>query len=69
MVGDRYSWTMEDVMEVLNEMPEGSTILRYNMTKRDAFFNLLRFSLDRFVELCRGVFKRLSAARIQKPVY
>ena len=50
VVGDRYSWTMEDVMEVLNEMPEGSTILRYNMTKRDAFFNLLRFSLDRFVD-------------------
>ena len=50
VVGDRYSWTMEDVMEVLNEMPEGSTILRYNMTRRDAFFNLLRFSLDRFVD-------------------
>ena len=38
VVGDRYSWTMEDVMEVLNEMPEGSTILRYNMTKAGRVF-------------------------------
>ena len=50
VVGNRYSWTMEDIMEVLSGMPEGSTILRYNMTRRDAFFNLLRFSLDRFMD-------------------
>ena len=50
VVGSRYSWTMEDIMEVLAGMPEGSTILRYNMTRRDAFFNLLRFSLDRFMD-------------------
>lgn len=49
-VGDRYSWTMEDIKEILAEMPEGSTVMRYNMTKRDAFFNLLQFSLDRFVD-------------------
>ena len=50
VVGDRYSWTMEELLEVLEEMPEGSTILRYNMTRREAFFNFLRFSLDRFVD-------------------
>lgn len=50
LVGDRYSWTMDDVMEVLAGMPEGSTILRYNMTRRDVFYNFLRFSLDRFVD-------------------
>jgi len=50
VVGDRYSWTMEDIKEVLAEMPEGSTVMRYNMTKQDAFFNLLQFSLDRFVD-------------------
>ncbi len=50
VVGDRYSWTVEDVMDILTGMPEGSTILRYNMTRRDAFFNFLRFSLDRFVD-------------------
>jgi hypothetical protein len=54
VVGDRYSWTMEDVMNILSEMPEGSTILRYNMTRRDAFFNFLRFSLDQFVDLETG---------------
>lgn len=50
VVGDRYSWTMEDIQEILSGMPDGSTVMRYNMTKRDAFFNLLRFSLDRFVD-------------------
>ena len=50
VVGDRYSWTMEELLEVLEDMPEGSTILRYNMTRREAFFNFLRFSLDRFVD-------------------
>ena len=50
VVGERYGWTMEDVLEALDKMPEGSTILRYNMTRRDAFFNLLRYSLDRFLD-------------------
>ena len=50
VVGERYSWTMEELLEVLEGMPEGSTILRYNMTRREAFFNFLRFSLDRFVD-------------------
>lgn len=55
VVGNRYSWTMEDIKEVLAGMPEGSTIMRYNMTRRDAFFNLLRFSLDRFVDWDTGI--------------
>ena len=50
VVGNRYSWTMEELLEVLEGMPEGSTILRYNMTRQEAFFNFLRFSLDRFVD-------------------
>ncbi len=50
VVGARYSWTLDDVMETLAAMPEGSTILRYNMTKREAFFNLLSYSLERFVD-------------------
>lgn len=54
VVGDRYSWTMEDVKEILAGMPEGSTVMRYNMTRQDAFFNLLRFSLDRFVDWKSG---------------
>lgn len=49
VVGARYSWTLDDVMETLAAMPEGSTILRYNMTKREIFYNLLCNSLERFV--------------------
>ena len=54
VVGDRYSWTLDELMEVFAAMPEDSTILRYNMTKQDVFFNLLRFSLDRFVDRGTG---------------
>ena len=55
VVGTRYSWTLDDVMDVLVTMPEDSTILRYNMTKRDAFFNLLGYSLERYVDRETGV--------------
>ncbi len=50
VVGDRYSWTLDDVMEAYAAMPEGSTILRYNMTKREIFYNLLCNSLERYVD-------------------
>ena len=50
VVGARYSWTLEDVMEVYDGMPEGSTIMRHDMTKRDLYFNLLCNSLERYVD-------------------
>ena len=49
VVGARYSWTLDDVIEAYAAMPEDSTILRYNMTKQEAFFNLFSYSLERFV--------------------
>ena len=54
VVGTRYSWTLDDVMETLAAMPEGSTVLRYNMTKQAAFFNLLSYSLERYVDRKTG---------------
>ena len=50
VVGARYSWTLDDVMEVYAGMPEGSTIMRHDMIKRDVYFNLLCNSLERFVD-------------------
>ncbi|MBD5162754.1 MAG: extracellular solute-binding protein [Oscillibacter sp.] len=49
VVGDRYSWTLDDMMDAYAAMPEGSTIMRYNMTKREVFYNLLCNSLEGFV--------------------
>ena len=49
VVGTRYGWTFEELMEAFSAMPEGSTILRYNATTRDVFFKLLGFSLARYV--------------------
>lgn len=54
VVGDRYSWTLEELMEVFNNMPADSTILRYNMTRWNIFNNLLQFSLDRYVNRTTG---------------
>ena len=49
VVGARYGWTFEELMEAFSAMPEDSTILRYNATTRDVFFKLLSFSLARYV--------------------
>jgi ABC-type glycerol-3-phosphate transport system substrate-binding protein len=54
VVGARYSWTLDDMMDAYASMPEGATIMRYNMTKRDVFYNLLCNSLERFVDRDTG---------------
>lgn len=50
VVGERYSWTLEELLDTFSTMPEDSTILRYNATKRDVFFDLLCFALDKYVD-------------------
>ena len=50
VVGDRYSWTLEDMMEAYASMPEGSVIMRHDMTRREIFYNLLSNSLEGFVD-------------------
>lgn len=50
VVGDRYSWTLAELLEAFSTMPEDSTILRYNATKKEVFDNLLCFSLERFID-------------------
>lgn len=50
VVGAQYGWTFDELMEAFSSMPEDSTILRYNATKRDVFSQLIRFSLNQFVD-------------------
>ena len=55
IVGDRYSWTLEELLETFAGMREDSTILRYNATKRDLFFDLLCYSLDKYIDRDTGI--------------
>lgn len=55
LVGDRYSWTLEELLETFAGMREDSTILRYNATKRDLFFDLLCYSLDKYIDRDTGI--------------
>lgn len=54
IVGNRYSWTLEELLATLDTMREGSTILRYNATKHDVFYELLCFSLEKFMDRTTG---------------
>ena len=55
LVGNRYSWTLEELLATFDTMREGSTILQYNATKYDVFYELLCFSLEKFVDRTTGV--------------
>ena len=54
IVGDRYSWTLEELLGTFSAMREESTILRYNATQRDLYFDLLCQSLNKYVDLGAG---------------
>ncbi|MDE7262715.1 MAG: hypothetical protein K2N78_11755 [Oscillospiraceae bacterium] len=54
VVGNRYNWTLDDLMESFSTMPEDSTILRYNATKWEIFYNLVGPSLERYVDRSTG---------------
>lgn len=54
VVGDRNSWTMEELLDAFSTMPDDSTIMRFTMTKRDVFFNFLRFALNKYVDIGAG---------------
>ena len=54
IVGNRYSWTLEELLATFDTMREGSTILRYNATKHDVFYELLCFSLEKFMDRTTG---------------
>ncbi len=54
LVGDRYGWTFEELMETFSTMPDDSTILRYDATRWDVFSKLVSFSLDQYVDWDNG---------------
>ncbi len=54
VVGDRYGWSFAELMDSFSTMPDDSTILRYNVSRREVFDKLLRFSLGEYVDWTEG---------------
>ena len=54
VVGDRCGWTLDELMAAYSTMPSDSTILPYTATQQDVFSELLRFTLDQYVDWENG---------------
>ena len=50
IVGDRTSWTLEELRSAFASMPSDSTILNYLYDRRDAFIYISGMSLDNYVD-------------------
>lgn len=53
VVGDRYTWTPEDMWEALEKMPEGCVPMRAE-SRSQVLLNLLRLDWSRFVDWKKG---------------
>lgn len=54
VVGDRCGWTLKELTEAFAAMPGGSTVLRYDTTRNEVFFNILAPLLDQFIDWGTG---------------
>ena len=54
VAGDQWGWTLDELMEAYSTMPEGSTIMRYNLNRRDVFSMLCAPLLDQYVDMKTG---------------
>ena len=54
VTGDRWGWTLDELMEAYSTMPEGSTIMRFNLNRRDVFSMLCAPLLDQYVDMKTG---------------
>ena len=50
VVGDRDGWTLEELMETFSTLPEDSTILRYNATRKEIYDRLYCTTLDQYID-------------------
>lgn len=49
VVGNRYSWTLDELQNVFSTMPEGSTVLEFFFQKSELFYYLFRMSIEDYV--------------------
>lgn len=54
IVGERWGWTLDELMEAYASMPEDSTVMRFNSTRWDVFSMLYAPLLDRYVDMETG---------------
>ena len=54
VVGNRYSWSLEDLLACYAEMPEESTILYRYTIREEVFRTMLHMGLDRYVDWDTG---------------
>ena len=54
LVGDRTSWTLDEVLEYYADMPEGSTICGYYHGRTGTLYYLIRSDLDRWIDWTTG---------------
>lgn len=52
LVGNRYSWTLDQLMDTFASMPEGATILQYFCDKKDIF--RLSANVDNYIDWVTG---------------
>ena len=50
IVGDRYSWDLEELLDAFDAMPDESTVLEYYRTKSEMFPCVFRLSLDNYLD-------------------
>ena len=54
VVGDRYTWTGEDMWAALEKMPEGSVPMRASQDRSGVLLGLMQMDWDRFVDWEKG---------------
>ncbi len=54
VVGDRLSWTLDDMQEALKKLPEGATIFNNTITKSDVLQTYCNRNADSFVDWATG---------------
>ncbi len=54
VVGNRYSWSLEELLEAFSAMPEDSTIFEYVYSRKDIFYYLMRMRLESYIDRKTG---------------
>lgn len=54
IVGERWGWTLDELMETYVSMPEGSTLMRFNCTRWDVFSMIFAPLLSQYVDIEAG---------------
>lgn len=54
VVGDRSSWTLEEMLDYYEAMPEGSTLLGIGYGKEGTLYHLINYTIDQWIDWTTG---------------